>query len=384
MNKFILKTILFMLIILLIPSTIYICELYLNHSNFQKKPIFLDFTDIGLYKNYRLDSDLVYIVDSNKYRNNINKYNPNKINISFIGDSVTWSYGASDSASYPITFEKLFNQESILTKAIQVNNFGVPGFGLDQEYILAKDKIIPEFTPNILIWNINFNDLWDSNFTCLFTQKNNQWLKITGTNNTSYWYGYFKTHFPKFITNSKLSNLIWSQSINNIVGSSGDGRYTFGCTSPQKEWTPELQNNIIKKLNYFIGDLNVELKKSHSELIITLVPYQKYFSNQYSFDSLDLAYKLIKDNLQKQDIYFIDYNEVILKQLDSDFYQKFRNPNEAYKTPVSSPSSNLSQQYFLDSNIDLAQDNWRHPNQKMYNLMAKNLTEYLKKLRLTL
>lgn len=378
MKKNIHKIILLILILLFIAAALSLCEIYLNRINFQKKPIFLDFTNIGLYKNYRLDTNLVYTVNKEQYRNIIKTNDSNKTEISFIGDSVTWSYGASDSATYPISFEKLINQKSPSSKTVQVNNFGIPGYGLDQEYLLAKNYIIPEFKPKILVWNINFNDLWDSNFTCLFTKKNDQWLKISAKQNTSYWYGWYKIHFPKFITNSKLSNLLWYQFINKIVGSSGDGRYTFGCTPHQTDWSPELQNEIIQKLNYFIDDLNNELKKSNSQLIITLVPYQKYFSNQYRLSSLDLAYSLLKDNLQKQNLNFIDFNELILEQIDPKFYQNYR-ISDFPIDPANNSQANLSQLYFLSGNVDLAPDNWRHPNQKTYDLMATILNNYVRK-----
>lgn len=383
MKNIIKKTILFFIIFLSLLISLYFCEIYLKNNQFHYRPAFLDFTSMDNNNSYVVDPELVYKANNNGYRTPIEMpTDKTQKNVAFIGDSATYGYGAEVETTYPITFGKIYNTSHPLQlKPLIIYNFGIDGFSLDQEYLLTKRDILIQFKPKILVWNINVNDMWDTNFMCLVTKKDNQWIKIPAYKNISYWYGWFKIHLPKPITNSKLFNFTWYQFADRVTHGSGDDRYTIGCSTTQ--WNQVTWDNILEKLDYFIGDLNNELKKTDSQLIVTLIPYQKYFDNRSDLYNLDPAYLLLKNNLQKQDINFIDYNEIILNQLDPQFYQQNRVTNQPITTS-SSPESNLSQQYFLDGNFDSAPDNWRHPNQKMYDLMAQTLFEYIDKLKLTL
>jgi lysophospholipase L1-like esterase len=283
-----------------------------------------------------------------------------------VGDSVTWSYGANNDTTYPLTFEKIYNQKHNKNQ-ISVYNYGVPGYGIDQEYFLIQNKILKELKPDLIVWNININDIRDNNYMCLYRSQNNQWQKISATHNIGYWYGWLGANLPTSVTNSKLFNYTWQIFFRLITSTTNESLYTFGCSTVLRN--PDTNKLIAKRLSYFVLQLQKQLEDTSSQLIITLVPYQNYFDHQFSPKDLDPDYFLIKNTLNDSGINFIDFNETIL--------EKFRNK-------TNSPQLNFAQEYFLDDSIDRNPNGIRHPNQKMYDLMAKTLVDYLKQNQLTL
>jgi lysophospholipase L1-like esterase len=358
MNLITKKILLFLLIIISLITVLLLCEFYLNQTHFIPNPTVIDFTNLKKNNSFKINSRLIYTYSNdNEYRNSLKPNDPNKKNIAFVGDSVTWSYGASDSATYPLIFEKLYNQ-SHPNKNVLVNNFGIPGYNFDQEYLLIKEKILPSYHPDIIIWNLNVNDLWESNYSCLFTPKDHQWIHISARQNIYYWYGLIKTYFPAFITRTKLFNFIWTQFTKKIAqNTNGAVNFTFGCSS--KIYTDQTRKLMLSKLNYFINDLKYEAKKRDIQLIITIVPYQQYFNNQVDIDQISPDYFSLEKYLYSENsLNFIDFNKNI---------------------PQPKDNLNPANEYFLNNSQDTSEFGWRHPNQKMYDLMATNLENYVQK-----
>ncbi|HBP51366.1 MAG: hypothetical protein US68_C0012G0038 [Candidatus Shapirobacteria bacterium GW2011_GWE1_38_10] len=350
--------------------TILLCNLVLRFLKYENLYSFYDFATNGKSEVYTIDKDLIYRFKNDQlYRNYKalpNSTNANEKTIAMVGDSVTWSYGANDSTSYPITFEKIYNQQHNQNK-ISVYNYGVPGYGIDQEYILIQNKIRKELKPDLLVWNINVNDIRDSNYMCLYHYQNSQWQRISATYNIGYWYGWLGANIPPSITNSNLFNFVWQRLFRLITSTTNESLYTLGCSTIFRN--PSTNKLIAKRLLYSVVELQKQLENTQTQLIVTLVPYQKYFDHQFSLKDLDPDYSLIKNTLNNAGINFIDFNETILNQLQS---------------KTNSPQLNFSQEYFLNNSIDRNPDGLRHPNQKMYDLMAQTLFEYLQENQLTL
>ena len=38
---------------------------------------------------------------------------------------------------------------------------GVPGYGVGQTYLYVTEEIIPKYSPDLIVWRLNVNDLWD-------------------------------------------------------------------------------------------------------------------------------------------------------------------------------------------------------------------------------
>jgi hypothetical protein len=349
---------LFFISIFSIILSLYLCEIYLRFSNTQTNSVFSDFMLFEANNIYKIDSHLIYTVDNDKnYISPIKPKDTAKTNIAFVGDSVTWSFGAkNNNTTYPKTFEGLYN--SFSTKDTLVNNFGVPGYNFDQEYLLIKEKILPEYQPNIVVWNLNVNDVIGSNYSCLFILKNNQWTRISARRNLYYWYGAFKTFRSPLFATSKVFSYFWYQINNFISPLIVKHNQTFGCTS--HDFNQSTQEQIVSKLDYFIKDLSEELQKKDIKLIITLVPYQQSLDNQETVNQIASEYFILKKYLDtNSSINFIDFNESLPKT-----------------------KLNPADEYFLDSSADVGQRGWRHPNQKMYDLMALTLKNYVKENKL--
>jgi lysophospholipase L1-like esterase len=363
--------------------SLYVCETILHLKNYENKVGFLDFFINSQSGIYSIDKELIFSFEKDEFYRNFNFYDPSvKNKIAMFGDSATWGWGASDDITYPITYQKLYNQ-SHPKEVVTILNFGVPGYGIDQEYILAKNKVL-QYKPSLIVWNINVNDVWDNNYQCLFKPVGNNWQQISGTHSIGYWYGWFRKHLPTTAGNSNLFNFIWQSFYNRVTNSEGDDRFTFGCSNAKPD--ESVKKITLNRLAVFIADLKKEQEKNNNKLIVTLIPYQQYFDNQSPISNLAPDYFSLKETIKNSQVNFIDFNEIILKKLDPKFYFKYRLSTKQTNNylPKLSAKHNIAQTYFLDGPPDSAPFGWRHPNQKMYDLMAKSLIEYTNKLKLTL
>lgn len=77
---------------------------------------------------------------------------PKKIRIAVAGDSFAWGFGVENNQ----TFAKVLEEK--LGKNFEVLNFGVSGYGTDQEFLQFKSRIL-EFKPDILIITFFPNDI---------------------------------------------------------------------------------------------------------------------------------------------------------------------------------------------------------------------------------
>lgn len=351
-----------------IPLTLLVINFSLNIIKYQPKYSFYEFATNGKSPWYTFDKNSIYRFKEDKYYRNYKPISSDTLTLAMVGDSVTWSFGTSDNETYPISFQTIYNHEHP-RDTISVYNYGVPGYGIDQEYNLIQNKILKELNPNIIVWNINTNDLRDSNYMCLYQLKNDQWEQIPATHNIGYWYSWFGSNLPQSVTDSNLYNIFWQRLFRFITLTKNESMYTFGCSKSFLRQNSNTSQLIASRLLYLIQTLQTQLKNNHTTLIITLVPYQKYFDSRFSQTQLDPDYFLIKDTLQGININFLDFNDYIFKKFLFD---------------SKLPTVNFSQEYFLDSAHDRNPDNLRHPNQKMYDLMSQSLLEYIDKTQLTL
>jgi lysophospholipase L1-like esterase len=366
LSKILNKIFLLIIVLISIALTLYFCNFVLNFFNYQPQYNFYDFATNGDRGTYSFDPNLIYRFKTDELYRNYKVPVSSGEKLAMVGDSVTWSFGASESATYPQNFEYDYLQKHP-NSSLKVYNYGVPGYGLDQEYVLIQNKILPELKPAVIVWNINENDLRDSNYLCLFRYQNNQWIKISGTHNLAYWYNYINSKLPSQITNSALYKFIFQITLHLITSTIDSSVYTFGCSSIVRDNNNDA--SIIKRFTYFLQTLQKQSKNLNFHLVVTIVPFQKYFNNQFNPNGLDIDYLLLKNAIKNTGVDFLDFNQNILDQLQKQ---------------ISLPNSNFSQQYFLDASIDQNPDGMRHPNQKLYNLMSNDLVDFIDKLHLTL
>lgn len=215
-----------------------------------------------------------------------------------IGDSFTYGHYVSDRHTYPAQIEAI-----LLDQGYDVNvlNAGVSGYGTDQEYILAKE-IISIYQPDLVLININVNDVYDNNDSCLFRNNKDGVLEqIPGSTSNIFIQSYILDHTPKWLKGSALLNLLLSQL------SPQNARINFACT--QKNPLPEIDTST-RKMKKLIQLLESELP-SKTKLLITLMPTQSYFLTQQTSPLLDYleAHKHITKYFATKN--FLDLNQLI-------------------------------------------------------------------------
>lgn len=79
--------------------------------------------------------------------------------IAVLGDSVTFGYGVSVEESYPDILEKKLQDNRVGDRKIEVLNFGVMGYGMNQNLSVLEHKVF-DFEPDIVILGHHLNDIW--------------------------------------------------------------------------------------------------------------------------------------------------------------------------------------------------------------------------------
>jgi lysophospholipase L1-like esterase len=78
--------------------------------------------------------------------------------VAVIGDSIAFGYWVSEGDAFPRQLEKLLNESGV--RDVEVLNFGVPGYNLDQEIETLKTKVL-DFQPDVVVDALCLNDLED-------------------------------------------------------------------------------------------------------------------------------------------------------------------------------------------------------------------------------
>lgn len=208
-----------------------------------------------------------------------------------LGDSFTYGHKMDNNETYPAFLEK-----NLLHKGYDINvlNAGVPGYGVDQQYLLLKD-ILKSIEPNLIVFNLNYNDIHDSNGNCLF-RKNvfGSYTQVPGYSSNIYIQSLFLKYLPLRYHDLKLINsLLYTLSPES-------GRKNFLCTETDKE---DLESHLIQKIDFLLSRIKEELPPN-TEILFTLVPSQIYFSKEFANDSPNLLRrKEILDGLRSFSIF---------------------------------------------------------------------------------
>jgi len=121
--------------------------------------------------------------------------------IQFYGDSFTWGYGVNEEERYTSIFRNRLNKS--FPNKYEVMNFGVAGYGTDQEYLLFKKEGL-KYYPNIVIFAY-VNDAFDVSLNSTTTGKHPRPFFIVENNSLK-------------LTNIPLqkTNVNWSEKYTSI------------------------------------------------------------------------------------------------------------------------------------------------------------------------
>jgi hypothetical protein len=330
---------------------------------------------------FQLDKKLIYAIKLNTlyddfngtdklgFRINTNKdrpVNPQQ-KIITVGDSFTYGSGVKHDKTYPTILEQLLNKKA---KAVAVYNAGVPGYGVDQEYLYLLD-LYKKYHPDILIWNFNMNDVQDADQACLVKIAGNNLEIFPGWSNLLFLQGKLYELIPKYIFNTNIVNAVLFAP-NRILHSD---RYTLGCSKTLTD------QQIMQKTVFLINKVEEKLRENSSKLVVLLTPYQFYFDTGISnkFYAIE-DYKKMRDTLASSRASFIDANEEIAKKDAPGIAAMRLNTNVAsdLKQPdvLGANSDDLAHRYFLDDGFAFG---WRHINELGNNAFASVVFEYIDK-----
>jgi len=221
-----------------------------------------------------------------------------------VGDSITYGYQVTQNQTYPFFLERGLTQSS---RPAIVYNAAVPGYGIDPEYIYIINELLPTYHPDMIIWNVFDNDLTDSEDACLFMRIGQQYRQIPAFFNIQYLDGKVTQSTNPVIHKSRLIRFFIA-ILSHLYGRT---RATIGCTplSRNGDWPQTSQ-----KIQYLLKHALTALQKTHTKLVMTLMPDEEYFDSHASETHVEpSAYRLLKETIKKSGATFVDLNETLIK-----------------------------------------------------------------------
>lgn len=191
-----------------------------------------------------------------------------------VGDSYTYSDGASHLEAYPAKLEA-----NLLNQGIEVNviNAAVPGYGSDQIYNKLLE-LVPKLRPKLVVWNLYQNDLSDANYFCLYRfNAERKLVSYPAWKNNAYRQGWLLTVAPGWLHQTKLF-----QSIVSVFGYAygGDGTMpiaTIGCTQRSVN---QVELEMAQKTMVLIDSARTLVERYGGRLLIVNLPFHHAYGQQ--------------------------------------------------------------------------------------------------------
>lgn len=332
--------------------------------------------DVGHVAN----TERIYAINKSLYQDGGFRFNPDHHNfadfsnplikkIVVLGDSATFGVGVSMDQTFPFFLERQLRKDG--WKDFLVHNAGVSGYGVDQEFVYLESEILPEVRPEVVVWAINVNDVFDSNGACLFKKDGDTFKQVSGSKNFLYMQAIANRKLPRFFLDSKIYNLLISTVSKKFTGSLHDNRFTPGCTMMNMEDEKMVDEHIYQKIKYLLSKADELSNKYNTKIILSLIPFQSYFDKKNMNDSFGYYYKKIVDVLSSSNFSFVDMNEELLKRIDDEDFLKYRTKKTTY---FKNNGKEWNKILFMGDS-DLTIEGWKHPNSVAYKLMADVLAE---------
>ena len=261
--------------------------------------------------------------------NELFKNNPNKLKIIMVGDS------RANQAFYPEQFDNYFNNETI------TYNLGFAGTAAIFQIFLLKHIYLPKLKPDIILWDITFNDFGNSTKHIeqnhnLFSLPMPRYYSDYKVNMTTNDYGDY--YFTKFSRIYRYRSLFFPESFNiakyeNVYLNGflkADGVYETNDTAIYNRTLnfsvhPEFLQDFLEMRQFFI-DSNIPhliINPSHNHVRWITPKVQEAFISYGDEYFLDLNGN---ETLMYDDLY---YNKDHLNFEGAQIYTKFVNEKMA-------------------------------------------------------
>ncbi len=199
-----------------------------------------------------------------------------KIRIVGLGDSFTAGWGVKNASD---TYLKVLESKLNSTEKIEIYNFGVGGYGPQQEIDLLKEKAL-RYNPDIVILGYYTNDFKNFNDT-LEWEKEQISIPYLGV----------------FLRTSSYVYYFAENSLNNIYN------LVIGTESYEEYQIKIMESELNKKENmrYFEELKNLSLENNFKVMVIVFPTF--YNLSDYPFIGL---HNLIKSKSEKEGFYYLD------------------------------------------------------------------------------
>lgn len=228
--------------------------------------------------------------------------------IVMVGDSYTYSHGATHLESYPAQLEKMLLDNG---QDVNVINAGVPGYGADQIYNYSL-SLVNTYHPAVFIWNLHENDLDEANDYCLYRKDSVRgYTQLPHWKNNVYRQGKALTYMGPWVNQTFIGRMVLFL-IGFVPG--GDAVATAGCSNVLSE---EVEREMAEKTVYFVTDIQKRVEQEKGTMNIILMPFQHFFNYGMSNDEGEMKRrKMYYDAFSRNNQSFIDVNTLLADKYD--------------------------------------------------------------------
>ncbi len=291
--------------------------------------------------------------------------------ILMIGDSFTFGKGVTHEEAFPARVQSRLVSSGIDATVL---NAGVPGYGIDQEYQYLMEELLPRYDPDVIVWNLNANDIDDTNKACLYVLQGNTLTKVSAKRNMLYMQGVVSKRLPGPVVRSRTFRF-GIHALNTLVGSD---RYTFGCSLPIRGPRTLIQRSFQQKLSRYVRDVERYASSHDIKLLVTIMPFEFYFDPMRTEDVIFSDYRVIADSIRSIFPAVIDLNEELASESDPQL-RAFRSGSVMAGQVL--PESVLgTSSGFLREELYLSEDNpfdGAHLNADGNDRIARHITQVL-------
>ena len=351
----------FLVIPLSVLQVLILFELGLRVTGYKMENI--PFSFISRSKVYQLDPDLLYRqrADINSpitglFTNSLglkivltgySNFRIKNKQIVILGDSFVWG-NTPNAETYPNHLQDLIHAKNF---NYEVLNAGISGYGTDQEFLFFNKYILPKVKPAYVVWNINYNDVFDNIDRPLFDLKNNKLEKI-----------------PKWLNGLYLSAVISNQIPNNFKKNSFAVNWFLNNISRLKLFRVNGDTKIawsVAKIIQEVKEMQKVAQKNKFRLIIAISPNKAIIDDFPEKSKETEVINQIKQGLR--DVEIVDQN---------DFFIFFKHGVLTSKNRDNILGVSTNSELFLDERDQFPIDAW-HPNSLGNYLMAKSIAEVI-------
>jgi len=358
MVKKIIKIVLSVLIISVVVLVLGECTLRL----FNVKPVLREewLIDILDKKIWLLDKDIILstpeFIDVGHYSTK-----SGDLKIITLGDSFTQSYPVPIQESYPTQLQIMLDKQINNARVI---NIGMGYAGTDKELETFKKKVLPNVKPDIVIWQLCANDIWDNIVLSVYhVNKSNKLISHGVTFNWVYFRQKILNFFPGSLEIKKKSYLL-----RLLLKTAERLEASYVPLSRMQE--PFFYG--FEKLKFAITEMKELAKINNFKLHMVLSGFQQDYLSKGNDDFDAKAFGMSNSNqrilalLQQQfqdtdTLINTDFQNHDLKILDKEF-------------PESAPFTSLGMELFADDKTDLIGPiGFKHYNKYGYWLFAQKI-----------